>query len=108
MKALKQGNKIPVYGDGSNIRDWLYVKDNVSAIYHILKNSETNETYNITTKKELTNLQICREVCKHLNKNPDKSIQFVPDRLGHDFRYSITNDKLKNLGFETWEQQSPA
>ena len=101
VKALKKGNKIPVYGDGSNIRDWLYVKDNVSAIYHILKNSETNETYNITTKKELTNLQICREVCKHLNKNPDKSIQFVPDRLGHDFRYSITNDKLKNLGFET-------
>ncbi len=101
VRSLKEGKKIPMYGDGSNVRDWLYVKDNVAAIYHIMKHSDLNQTYNITRKKELPNLEICREVCDILGKDPDKHIEFVSDRPGHDFRYSITNDKLKSLGFES-------
>jgi len=99
VRSLKSGKKIPLYGDGTNVRDWLYVEDNVAAIRYIMENSDLNQTYNITRKKEITNIQICRLICDILEKDFDSSVEFVDDRLGHDFRYSITNQKLKDLGY---------
>ena len=92
--------KVPVYGDGSNIREWLFVEDNVRAIEFILKNSESNQIYNISSNKEMTNLEIVSEVCSILDKRPEDVIKFVKDRPGHDFRYSVSNKKLVNLGFD--------
>ena len=94
-----QNKKVPVYGDGSNIREWLFVQDNVKAVEFILQNTEMNQTYNISSNKEMTNIQIVKKVCDILGKQPDEVIKFVEDRPGHDFRYSVANDKLMSLGF---------
>lgn len=100
IKSLMAGKKIPIYGDGKNIRDWLYVKDNVKAIEHILRTSEANETYNISAINEMENIKIVETILDKLGKTFEDSVEFVADRPGHDFRYSIENLKLLNLGFE--------
>ena len=95
---------LPIYGDGSNIRDWLYVSDHCSAIYSVLKKSEPHKTYNIGGNTEKTNLEIVNEICKILDKilprNKSKSyselITFVEDRPAHDFRYAIDSTKIKD------------
>lgn len=99
INRLKNKRKVPVYGDGKNIRDWLYVKDNVAAIRYILENSSLNEVYNITSSYEKSNISIVSNICDILGKNIDDSVEYVSDRPGHDFRYSIYNTKLRNLGF---------
>ena len=98
IRSLRSGAQIPIYGDGKNIRDWLYVGDNVKAIHAILKNGSLNEIYNITFKNEMTNLQLVRKVVSALGKDFDQSVKFVADRLGHDFKYSISNDKIAQFG----------
>jgi len=98
--SLNAGKKVPVYGDGKNVREWLYVKDNVKAIEHILRNSSKNETYNITSNTEMENLGLVTLVCDLMNKPVQESVEFVKDRPGHDFRYSISGDKLSTLGFK--------
>tara|TARA_Y100000590_G_scaffold462361_1_gene626259 strand:+ start:101 stop:1147 length:1047 start_codon:yes stop_codon:yes gene_type:complete len=95
---------LPIYGDGSNIRDWLYVNDHCDAIYSVLKKSDPHKTYNIGGNTEKTNLEIVNEICKILDKiiprKEDKSykdlITFVKDRPAHDFRYAIDSAKIKN------------
>ncbi|MBR2887328.1 MAG: dTDP-glucose 4,6-dehydratase, partial [Bacteroidales bacterium] len=100
---------LPVYGDGLNVRDWLYVEDHCSAIYTILTKGKVGETYNIGGENERTNIEIVNTVCeimaeKH-GKDKDyykKLITFVKDRPGHDRRYAINCDKIKSqLG---WKQ----
>jgi len=98
IKNLQNNKKIPVYGDGTNIRDWLYVKDNVEIMYNILVKSKLNETYNITSKKEITNLEMIKNVTKIMQVNMSENVKFVKDRPGHDFRYSVSDDKIKKLG----------
>tara|TARA_Y100000817_G_C16771256_1_gene506211 strand:+ start:243 stop:821 length:579 start_codon:yes stop_codon:yes gene_type:complete len=98
IRSLSAGNKIPVYGDGSNVRDWLYVKDASRLIYKILDAGESNEVYNVTYNNEMTNLELVRSVTEVLGLNFSDSIEFVTDRPGHDFRYSINNSKLMQLG----------
>jgi len=98
IRNLKQGKKIPLYGSGENIRDWLYVKDCVGFVEYILKNSDLNETYNITYNNEHKNIKIIDKVLNYFSLSFEKAVEFVPDRPGHDFRYSINNDKIKNLG----------
>lgn len=98
IKSLKNNKKIPVYGDGKNIRDWLYVKDNVKMIYNILVKSKLNETYNISCSKEMKNLQIIKYVTEIMSADFKNSIEFVEDRPGHDYRYSIKNSKVKSIG----------
>jgi dTDP-glucose 4,6-dehydratase len=90
---LMQGRKIPVYGDGQNRRDWLHVEDHCLAIEKILDLGRAGEVYNVGGGDELTNLEVVNLLLKALGKNED-SIEFVSDRQGHDFRYSVNWEML--------------
>jgi len=96
---LLEDKKIPIYGDGLNVRDWLYVKDNCNAIDFILHNGEDGEIYNIGGGNEKTNLEITKTILKELNKD-ESYIEYVKDRPGHDRRYSLNCEKLKKLGWQ--------
>ena len=111
LNAL-QGKSIPIYGDGRQIRDWLYVKDHCSAIREVLNKGRTGETYNVGGWHEKTNLEVVETLCTILDKLKPKidgksyrdQITFVKDRLGHDRRYAIDASKLKNeLGWKPQE-----
>tara|TARA_Y100000004_G_scaffold196493_1_gene266658 strand:+ start:828 stop:1772 length:945 start_codon:yes stop_codon:yes gene_type:complete len=93
--------KIPVYGDGKNIRDWIYVGDHCRALWKIFTSGETGEVYNIGANTEKTNLQIIQQICRLMKVKSKDHIDFVTDRLGHDYRYAIDNSKLRNLGWES-------
>jgi len=96
---LATNKKIPIYGDGKNVRDWLHVDDHCKAIYNVLKFGSAGEIYNIGGGKELTNLEIARIILEKMGKNSD-SITFVENRLGHDQRYSVDASKIRmTLGF---------
>lgn len=92
---------LTLYGDGKNVRDWLHVLDNCSAIETVFRDGKLGEIYNISTGDEKTNIEITNLILQFLNK-PTSLIQPVKDRLGHDRRYSVDASKLKSLG---WEQQ---
>ena len=85
---------IPVYGDGLNIRDWIYVTDHCRALETVVRDGRPGEVYNIGADNELTNLALVQQVLELLNK-PDKLIKFVPDRPGHDRRYAINSTKIR-------------
>ena len=89
---------LPVYGDGKQVRDWLYVQDHCAAILLLLKKGIGGEVYNISTGYEATNMQITDSILKVLGK-PSSLIHHVTDRPGHDRRYSINSDKLRSLGW---------
>jgi len=99
IENLKNGKKIPVYGDGSQIREWTFVKATAAATLHILENSKMNEIYNITSGEFRTNIDVISLVHQTMKLIGSDYIEYVPDRLGHDFRYSINGDKLSALGF---------
>ena len=90
---------LPLYGDGKNVRDWLYVLDNCSAIETVLRDGKIGEIYNISSGEEKSNIETTNLILKKLHKKFNL-ITPVRDRLGHDRRYSITNDKIKSLGWE--------
>ena len=97
------GKNIPIYGDGSNIRDWLYVEDHASALLKVLSEGIVGSSYNIGGNNECTNLDLVNMICKILDKVQPKIsgsysdlIEFVEDRPGHDIRYSIDATKIKN------------
>ncbi|MFN2385209.1 MAG: dTDP-glucose 4,6-dehydratase [Thermoanaerobaculia bacterium] len=89
---------LPLYGDGRNVRDWLYVEDHAEAIEFLLESGEPGETYNIGGGNEAENLDITRRVLSMLGK-PESLIRYVDDRPGHDRRYSLDTSKLAGLGF---------
>ena len=93
-----QNMPLPVYGDGLQIRDWLYVTDHCSAILLLLKKGKAGEVYNIGSGSETTNLAITEMILRHLNR-PTSLIRHVNDRPGHDRRYSLNFDKLRALGW---------
>jgi dTDP-glucose 4,6-dehydratase len=100
IKCVFDGTKIPIYGQGLQIRDWTYVMDNCAGIISVLNDGKLNETYNISANQEFTNIEIIQKVCNALGKGHDL-ISFIPDpRGGHDFRYSIDCSKLKELGWK--------
>ena len=108
-KAIS-GEEIPIYGDGKNIRDWLYVLDHCKGIDLVFKKGKSGETYNIGGKNERDNLYIVNKICDILDeihpkeKSYKKQIRFVKDRPGHDFRYAIDASKLENeLGWSADE-----
>jgi dTDP-glucose 4,6-dehydratase len=90
---------LPLYGDGMNVRDWLYVLDHCHAIDIVLHSGKEGEVYNIGGGNEKTNIEITKYILNYLNK-PESLIQKVQDRLGHDRRYSIDSSKLKSLGWK--------
>ena len=91
--------KIPVYGKGENIRDWVYVEDNCEAIDLVLQKGKFGEIYNIGSKQELQNIVIVKTILKLLGKGEDL-IEFVKDRPGHDLRYSLDISKIEKLGWK--------
>jgi dTDP-glucose 4,6-dehydratase len=100
IKKLMDGKKVPLYGDGSNIRDWLHVRDHCRAIDLILHRGKIGEVYNISANEEYTNLQITKRLLKIMDMTEDK-IEFVKDRPGHDIRYALDATKIrKELGWE--------
>ncbi len=96
---LIEGKPVPVYGDGKNVREWIYVEDNCNAIDFIIKNGKFGEIYNIGSENERNNLEVTKFILKELKKD-ETFIQFVEDRKGHDRRYSINFDKLKKMGWK--------
>jgi len=109
LNILEEKN-LPVYGDGKNVRDWLYVEDHCGAIWEILNKGKVGETYNIGGENEWENIKLvnflCEKIAKVKGKDEDyykRLITFVKDRPGHDRRYAINCDKIKNeLG---WRQK---
>lgn len=91
--------KIPIYGTGENIRDWIFVSENCRAVDLVRRKGKTGEVYNIPGHQEIKNLDITKTILKILNK-PESLIEFVSDRKGHDFRYSMNGKKLHDLGFQ--------
>ena len=109
LNAL-EGQKLPVYGDGSNIRDWLYVEDHARALWRMIEAGRPGETYNVGGGNERTNLQVVEAICDLLDEmspngeNRRDRIGFVDDRPGHDQRYAVDASKLeKELGWQAAE-----
>ena len=90
-----QNKKIPIYGNGTNIRDWIFVEDHCNAIFNILTDGKSGESYNISASNEINNITIVKKILSLMNKSEDL-IEFVEDRPGHDFRYSMDSQKIKN------------
>ena len=100
ISRLLKNEKVPVYGDGLNVRDWLYVYDHCKAIDIVLHKGQIGEVYNIGGHNEKTNLEITHLILNTMGKD-ESSIEYVKDRLGHDRRYAISNDKITTkLGWE--------
>jgi dTDP-glucose 4,6-dehydratase len=93
------GQPLPLYGDGKNVRDWIYVLDNCAAIDFVLHGGQPGEIYNIGAGNEIQNIEITKMILRKLGK-PKSLIKPVPDRLGHDRRYSLDCSKLRQLGWK--------
>jgi dTDP-glucose 4,6-dehydratase len=100
---ILQGKSLPIYGDGQNIRDWLYVGDNCTAIDAVISCGKPGETYNIGGNNEIKNIELVNEICALMDemaaisiKPSNQLITYVKDRPGHDFRYAINASKIKN------------
>ncbi|MEG9480722.1 dTDP-glucose 4,6-dehydratase [Mannheimia sp. HC-2023] len=113
LNAL-QGKKLPIYGNGLQIRDWIFVEDHVRALYQVLTKGKVGETYNIGARQEKTNIEIVRAICSLLEELvPNKPnnikyytdlITYVEDRPGHDIRYALNTSKIKQeLGWQPIE-----
>lgn len=103
---LMEGKKVPLYGDGQNRRDWIYVEDNCRGVELVFDKGKPGEIYNIGIGKDISNLELTHALLKEMGFGHDK-INPVADRPGHDFRYSLDISKLKSLGFApkwTFEQ----
>ncbi|MBI4016097.1 MAG: dTDP-glucose 4,6-dehydratase [Candidatus Aenigmarchaeota archaeon] len=96
---LLLGEKIPVYGTGMNMRDWVFVDDNCDALYFVLKNGKAGQAYNVGGGNEKTNIAIAKKLVELCGKD-DSYINFVADRPNHDFRYALSSEKLFSLGWQ--------
>ena len=112
IKNCLEGKELPLYGDGKNIRDWLFVTDHCEALEIVLSNGMIGETYNIGGNNELSNIQVVEKICELLDelkpkgdkKSYKEQIIFIEDRKGHDFRYGLDISKITNtLGWEPKE-----
>ena len=99
LNALS-GKKLPVYGDGLNVRDWIYVIDHNEAVELVFEKGKEGEVYNIGASQEMTNIEIVKLILSSLGKSDDM-IEYVKDRPGHDRRYAIDSSKIQNeLGWK--------
>ena len=96
INNILKGKKIPIHGDGSYVRDWVYVKDNVEAIFHLIHSGVRNETYNIGSENYLTNLQVVDSIIDWIGYG---EYEFVENRKGQDLRYAVSPRKINDLGW---------
>lgn len=99
IKCILEDQKIPVYGQGLQMRDWLHVFDNCAAIMKVLESGNNGEVYNISSNQEFTNIEVVNEICNIMGKG-HALIFYVKDRPGHDFRYAVDSSKLRSLGWD--------
>jgi dTDP-glucose 4,6-dehydratase len=98
---LMEDKQVPLYGDGKNVRDWLYVEDHCDAIWTVLNKGRFGEAYNVGGNNEMTNRQITEIILREMGKPWDRYVKYVQDRPGHDRRYAIDASKIKReLGWE--------
>jgi dTDP-glucose 4,6-dehydratase len=95
IRALKNLS-IPIYGSGTNIRDWIYVEDHCEAVDAVLHEGKAGEVYNVSAGNEISNLEIAKKILTILDK-PESLITFVEDRPGHDLRYSLDSTKTRSM-----------
>ncbi len=98
INKLKLHEKLPIYGNGKNVREWIHVSDHVRAIQLVLENGFAGEIYNIGSGIHLSNNDLASEIIQLMNLNEEMK-SYVEDRLGHDFRYSVNSKKVESLGF---------
>ena len=96
---LAKSLKIPIYGTGTNVRDWIYVLDHCRAVELVMKKGKAGEVYNISSGEERTNLEVAVEILKVMGRD-DRYLEMVEDRPGHDLRYSLDSSKIKMLGWK--------
>ncbi len=103
INNIISGKKIPIYGDGNQSRDWLYVDDHVRALSKIIINGKINETYNISGNNNISNISLVKKICYLMDKklkidgsSTSELISFVKDRKGHDVRYALDSNKIRN------------
>lgn len=96
---LIDGKKVPVYGTGKNVRDWIHVADHCRAVDFVLRHGEPGEVYNIGGGNEKSNLEITEGILRAVGKD-ESMIEYVPDRPGHDWRYSLDSSKLRAMGWK--------
>src|SRR3989344_2741050 len=94
MTRLLKGEKVPVYGKGNNVRDWIYVEDNIDAIDTVWQRGKSGEVYNIGGSNEISNIDLTKKLIA-LTDRDEGAIEYVTDRPGHDFRYSLDSSKIK-------------
>ena len=100
IKCILEGQKIPLYGQGLQIRDWTHTFDNGSALLAVLNQGEPNRTFNISANQEYPNIEVVQAICNVMEKGHEL-ISFVEDpRKGHDFRYSVDSSKIRKLGWK--------
>jgi dTDP-glucose 4,6-dehydratase len=99
IKCILNDQKIPIYGQGLQIRDWTHVFDNCSALLTIITQGAPNQVYNISANQEIPNIEVVQSICNAMNKG-HSLMSFVTDRKGHDFRYSIDSSKIRQLGWK--------
>lgn len=99
LHQISNNKPLPVYGNGLNKRDWLYVEDFCRAIFIVLECGKTGEIYNVSAHEEIDNLTLVKKLC-HLCSYDERMIEFVGDRLGHDYRYAMQTSKIESLGWK--------
>ena len=100
INKIANNKKIPIYGTGKNIRDWIHVSDHCAAILTVLENGVNGEIYNVGSSNEIRNIDIAKKILNILNES-ESMIEYVEDRKGHDFRYAIDSSKIQNtLGWK--------
>jgi len=98
IRALRN-EKIPVYGDGTQVRDWLYVRDHCSAIEYVAKKGKKGEIYDVSGGNEISNIEVVKKIISILHKD-NSLIHHVEDRKGHDVRYSLNSEKIRSMGWK--------
>jgi dTDP-glucose 4,6-dehydratase len=99
IQNAADGKTLPVYGDGSNVREWIYIEDNCRALDVVLREGTVGQVYNIGSSIEKTNLEVTKAILKAVGASEDL-IEFVEDRAGHDQRYALETEKIESLGWE--------
>lgn len=95
VSNLIDGKRVPIYGDGNQIREWIHVDDHCRGVFAVLENGNPGEIYNISGTDELRNIELARKIISYFDKKEDEAFEFVEDRKGHDIRYSLTGNKSR-------------